>query len=69
MYTNTVTSRETEAEAVAYVVCSGVGLDCSTAASDYIQLYRGNRERLTESLAVIRKCSATLLDALLVNAE
>ena len=31
--------RETEAEAVAFVVCSGIGLDTNSASSDYIQLY------------------------------
>lgn len=41
--------RETEAEAVAYIVAKGVGLDTSTAASDYIQLYRGTTETLTSS--------------------
>jgi hypothetical protein len=31
------TVREAEAEAVAYVVCQGIGLDVNTASSDYIQ--------------------------------
>ena len=62
---STLTSRETEAEAVAYVVCSGVGLDCSTAASDYIQLYRGNRDALVESLHAIRIAGAAILGSLL----
>jgi hypothetical protein len=39
------TVRETEAEAVAYVVCQSFGLDCSTRSSDYIQMYRGTRRR------------------------
>jgi antirestriction protein ArdC len=29
--------RETEAEAVAYVVCSGIGLETGTAAADYVR--------------------------------
>jgi antirestriction protein ArdC len=36
----TKTVRETEAEAVAYVVCRACGLDPSTRSSDYIHLYR-----------------------------
>jgi len=28
--------RETEAEAVAFVICHGIGLDTSSASSDYI---------------------------------
>ncbi|MFC1636436.1 hypothetical protein ACFL5Z_16525 [Planctomycetota bacterium] len=35
--------RETEAEAVAFVVCHGIGLDVNTASSDYIQLYDGDK--------------------------
>ena len=30
-------TRETEAEAVAFVVCNGIGLETGTAAQDYIQ--------------------------------
>ena len=38
--------RETEAEAVAFVVCQAVGLDTNSAASDYVQLYGGDRDTL-----------------------
>lgn len=60
----TRTVRETEAEAVAYVVAKGVGLDTSTAASDYIQLYQGTTETLAESLDYIRRVAADILAAL-----
>jgi len=43
------TIRETEAEAVAFVVCHGIGLDVNSASSDYIQLYNGDKEILMES--------------------
>ena len=33
---------ETEAEAVAYVICHASGLHCSTGSSDYIQPYAGD---------------------------
>lgn len=56
--------RETEAEAVAYVVCRAVGLDCSTSSSDYIQLYDGDRATLAGSLTAIRNVSSELLTAL-----
>ena len=55
---------ETEAEAVAYVVCRSHGLDCSTRSSDYIQLYRGDAEVLAQSLEQIQKVAARMLDAL-----
>lgn len=39
----TKTVRETEAEAVAYVVCQAIGLETGTAAADYIQLHPETR--------------------------
>lgn len=56
--------RETEAEAVAFAVCSAVGLDAGDAASDYIQLYQGDVEKLKASLDYIRDAAAEILDAL-----
>lgn len=61
----TKTVRETEAEAVAFVVCQAVGLDTSTAASDYIQLYAGNKETLAASLDRIQQAASAILAALL----
>jgi antirestriction protein ArdC len=57
------TQRETEAEAVAYVVLTACGMEPGTAASDYIQLYRGTPERLTESLERIQRAVAQILPA------
>jgi antirestriction protein ArdC len=56
--------RETEAEAVAFVVCSGIGLDTGTAARDYIQLYDGDAELLRESLEHIQQTAARILSAI-----
>ena len=58
------TVRETEAEAVAFVVCHAFGLDSATRSSDYIQLHRGDTERLAESLDFIRKTAASVIDAI-----
>ncbi len=58
-------TRELEAEAVAYVVSEAVGLDTQGASSDYIQLYRGDAKTLTESLESIRRVSNRILAALL----
>ncbi len=57
--------RELEAEAVAFVVSGAIGLDTNTASADYIQLYRGNVETLTESLDAIQKTAAAILEALM----
>ena len=46
----TATVRETEAEAVAFIVGQAVGLEMGTASSDYIQMYAGNAALLAESL-------------------
>ncbi len=56
--------RETEAEAIAFVVGKAVGLETGTASADYIQLYHGNASLLAESLEVIQKASAVILAAL-----
>jgi antirestriction protein ArdC len=56
--------RETEAEAVAYVVGTALGLDFGSASADYIALWHGNAALLTESLAVIQRTSALILGAL-----
>ena len=57
------TVRETEAEAVAFVVCRAFGLDSVTRSADYIQLYRGSTETLAESLEFIQKTAALIIDA------
>jgi hypothetical protein len=56
--------RETEAEAIAFVVGKAVGLETGTASADYIHLYHGNASLLAESLEVIQKTSAVILAAL-----
>lgn len=54
--------RETEAEAVAYVVCEAIGLqaDCS---ADYIQMYSGDKQTLAQSLKHVQRASAEILGA------
>jgi antirestriction protein ArdC len=53
--------RETEAEAVAFVVCDAIGLDTGSAASDYIQLWKGSAELLSESLSHVQWAAAQIL--------
>ena len=65
----TKTIRETEAEAITFVVSKAVGLETGTASADYIQLYHGNASLLAESLEVIQKTSAVILAALEPKAE
>jgi antirestriction protein ArdC len=56
--------RETEAEAIAFVVGKAVGLETDSASADYIHLYHGNASLLAESLEVIQQASAVILAAL-----
>jgi antirestriction protein ArdC len=60
----TATVRETEAEAVAFIVGQAIGLEMGRAASDYIQMYAGNAALLAESLEVVQRASAVILDAI-----
>lgn len=61
--------RETEAEAVAYTVCRAFGIDSTTRSSDYIQLYRGNEETLTESLKFIQQTAGQIIELLQRRSE
>jgi antirestriction protein ArdC len=53
--------RETEAEAVAFVVCQAVGLETGTASADYIQLWHGDANLLRESLEAVQQTAAVIL--------
>jgi hypothetical protein len=59
--------RETEAEAVAYVVCEAIGLKAQRGA-DYIQLYNGDECTITESLEHVHKASMEILSAIAPDA-
>lgn len=61
----TRTIRETEAEAVSFVVANGIGLDTNTSSSDYIQLHCGDKEILAQSLRVIQETATAILQAIL----
>ena len=51
---------ETEAEAVAFVVCQAIGLETNKASSDYIQLYDGNNNTLLDSLEYIQTTASMI---------
>jgi antirestriction protein ArdC len=56
--------RETEAEAVAYVVSQAIGLEAISAAKDYIQLYNGHSVLLVESLEIIQRTANSILEGI-----
>jgi len=53
--------RETEAEAVAFVICQAVGLQTGTASQDYIQIWHGDANLLRESLEAVQQTAAVIL--------
>jgi N-terminal domain of anti-restriction factor ArdC len=55
--------RETEAEAVAFVICEAIGLKANNSV-DYIHLYSGDKETLVASLECIQRTSAEILAAI-----
>jgi len=56
--------RETEAEAVAFVVGKAIGLETGTASTDYIQLWHGDANLLRESLEAVQQTAAIVLGAI-----
>ena len=62
--TTTKVVKETEAEAVAFVVGKAIGLEMASASADYIALYHGNASLLAESLEVVQKTAQVILAAL-----
>lgn len=57
-------TRELEAEAVAFVVSSAVGIEALASSVDYLQLYRGSREALAQSLERIQRTASAILGAM-----
>jgi hypothetical protein len=55
------TVRETEAEGVAHAVCHAFGIDTRKSSSDYIQLYAGGTEALSQSLQAIQTTAAQII--------
>lgn len=62
-------TRELEAEAVAFIICSAIGLETGTASADYIKLYSGDSAKLAESLEAISRASTAILTAVLGGAR
>src|SRR5438552_18272000 len=61
--------RETEAEAVAFVVCKAIGLQNGTASVDYSQLWHGDANLLRESLEAVQQTAAVILGAVAPKPE
>jgi antirestriction protein ArdC len=67
-----LTTRETEAEAVTFLLCNQLGIDGTDASVDYIRSYRGTPDTLEASLQRIRDTAQRLtieLDAISFEAR
>lgn len=53
--------RETEAEAVAFVVCQAFGVNSRDRSSDYIQLWDGSAETLMKSLSAVQRTAGHII--------
>lgn len=60
----TATLHETEAEAVAYVVCQAIGLETNSSSSDYVQHWGANAKTLAASLERIQRTAAEIITAI-----
>jgi hypothetical protein len=61
--------RETEAEAVAFVVAKAIGLETGTASTDYIQLWHGDANLLRQNLEAVQQTAAVILGAIAPKPE
>lgn len=52
---------ETEADAVAYVVCKAHGINALAAISEYIRLYKGDAEVIEQSFMRIRSTATSIM--------
>ena len=58
------TVRQTEAEAVAFVVCQAIGLENGSSAADYIQIWNVDANLLRESLEAVQQTAAVILGSI-----
>lgn len=56
--------KETEAEAVSFVVGQAIGVDSLGQTADYVQLWKGDLDVFTASLGRIQKCAKQIIEGL-----
>ena len=50
------------------MVCQSVGLQTGASSTDYIQLWNGDAKLLQESLEVVQRTAAVILDSITTSA-
>jgi hypothetical protein len=58
------TVRETEAEAIGFIVANAFGLDAAAHCADYIQVYNGDSDTLRESLGCIQATAQWIVSSI-----
>jgi hypothetical protein len=61
--------KETEAEAVSYIVGQAIGVDSLGQTADYVQLWKGDLEVFHQSLSRIQKCAKQIIEGLAKKVE
>jgi hypothetical protein len=56
--------KETEAEAVTFVVCRAIGLNTGNAGRNYVQLYRGDAGLLMKGLERVQSAATRILNGM-----
>lgn len=56
--------RETEAEAISYVVGQAIGIDSLGQTADYVQLWNGDLDLFTSCLTRVQKCAKLIVEGL-----
>ena len=56
--------RETEAEAVSFVVGQAIGIDSLNQTCDYVQLWKGDLDLFTSCLTRVQKCAKVIIEGL-----
>lgn len=62
--TLTKAQKETEAEAVSFVVGQAIGVDSLGQTTDYVQLWKGDLEMFTACLGRIQKCAKQIIEGI-----
>lgn len=60
----TQAQKETEAEAVSYVVGQAIGVDSLGQTADYVQLWKGDLELFMGCLTKVQKCAKVIIEGL-----
>lgn len=56
--------RELEAESVAFILCRFAGLECSTSHADYIHVFGGDVQALSDSFETVQRTASQIIETM-----